>query len=81
MNLMNFIKTLFIAILFSGTAYAQTQSSIEDKPFIEVNGVAEQEIIPDQIYISIVIREKYENKEKNHYRKSRRKIESIIKRN
>lgn len=76
---MNFIKTLFIVILFSGTTYAQNQNPIEEKPFIEVNGVAEQEIIPDQIYISIIIREKYENKEKITIESQEEKLKALLK--
>lgn len=37
---------------------------IEEKPYIDVIGTAEQEIVPDLIYIDITLREKYENKEK-----------------
>lgn len=76
---MNFIKTLFIVILFSGVTYAQNQNPIEEKPFIEVNGVAEQEIIPDQIYISIIIREKYENKEKITIESQEEKLKALLK--
>ncbi|MBA4242152.1 MAG: hypothetical protein C0448_15615 [Sphingobacteriaceae bacterium] len=76
---MNFIKTLFIVILFSGATYAQNQNPIEEKPFIEVNGVAEQEIIPDQIYISIIIREKYENKEKITIESQEEKLKALLK--
>lgn len=76
---MNFIKTLFIVILFSGVTYAQNQIPIEEKPFIEVNGVAQQEIIPDQIYISIIIREKYENKEKITIESQEEKLKALLK--
>lgn len=58
------------AILLSGFL-VHTRSSAqvsviatEEKPFIEVYGTAEKEVIPDRIHIRIVIREKYEGKNK-----------------
>jgi len=33
-------------------------------PYIEVNGYAEKEVIPNEIYIGIILRERIENKEK-----------------
>lgn len=76
---MNIFKTFFIVILLSSVSYAQNQTPVEEKPFIEVNGVAEQEIIPDQIYISIIIREKYENKEKITIESQEEKLKALLK--
>ncbi len=67
------------AIIISNIAIAQNQTPIEERPFIEVNGVAEQEIIPDQIYISIIIREKYENKEKITIESQEEKLKALLK--
>lgn len=36
----------------------------EEKPNIEVTGIAELELVPDEIYISIVLREKNKNNDK-----------------
>lgn len=45
--------------------FGQTNnSSIDVRPYIEVLGTSEMEIIPDEIYIGIVIRERYVNKTK-----------------
>lgn len=59
-----------LAILFLGAFnIASAQTTAEDKeqekekPYIEVTGTAEKEIIPDEIYISITIRERQEGKE------------------
>lgn len=68
-----------IAIIISNTAIAQDQINKEEKSFIEVNGIAEQEIIPDQIYISIIIREKYENKEKITIESQEEKLKTLLK--
>lgn len=43
---------------------AQTKPEGEEKPYIELNGKAEQEVIPNEIYINITIRERYVSKEK-----------------
>lgn len=45
-------------------AQTATSEENEQKPYIEVTGVAEINIIPDEIYISIELRERYESKEK-----------------
>lgn len=78
---MKTLKTYIIAIavIIGNIAAAQDQINKEEKPFIEVNGVAEQEIIPDQIYISIIIREKYENKEKITIESQEEKLKTLLK--
>lgn len=78
---MKSFKTFIIAsaIIISNIAVAQDQITKEEKPFIEVNGIAEQEIIPDQIYISIIIREKYENKEKITIESQEEKLKTLLK--
>ena len=43
--------------------YGQTKPT-EELPYIEVNGYAEKEVIPNEIYIGITLRERMENKEK-----------------
>jgi uncharacterized protein YggE len=45
-------------------ASAQQPLPQEEKPNIEVTGSAEKEIVPDEIYISIVFREKNKNNDK-----------------
>jgi len=59
------MKTFFItlAILLSQTVLGQTNDSKESQtPFIEVTGSAEKEVVPDEIYIEIVLRERFVNK-------------------
>ena len=61
------MKTLaFIVLLllnFSPLTFSQSKTS-EELPYIEVDGYAEKEIIPNEIYIGIILRERMENKEK-----------------
>ncbi|WP_298397053.1 SIMPL domain-containing protein [Flavobacterium sp.] len=55
---------LFLAILFSYVLSAQNDLIFKEKdtkPFIEVNGTAEKEVMPDRIYIAITLTEKSTN--------------------
>ena len=58
-------KLLFIGMLLASmNSFSQGNSSnsdINSKPFIEVVGTAQKEVIPDRIYISILLIEKTEN--------------------
>jgi uncharacterized protein YggE len=43
--------------------YAQSQvSTTDDKPFIQVTGTAEKEVVPDIIYITIILKDKVTGK-------------------
>ncbi len=56
---------LFITTISYITAAAQQQTfQQEEKPNIEVIGSAEMEIVPDEIYVTIVLREKNKNNDK-----------------
>lgn len=54
---------VLLCINFSSFLFSQNKTS-EDAPYIEVDGYAEKEIIPNEIYIGIILRERMENKEK-----------------
>ena len=59
-----FIATVLI-ILINTTSRAQiTSTKPNNQPYIEVNGTAEKEVVPDEIFISITLREKYVDKTK-----------------
>ena len=59
-----FIATVLI-ILINTTSRAQiTSTKSDNQPYIEVNGTAEKEVVPDEIFISITLREKYVDKTK-----------------
>ena len=56
---------LLIAIAFmSIPALSQQEFPKEEKPNIEVTGTAEMEVTPDEIFVSIVLREKNKNNDK-----------------
>jgi uncharacterized protein len=59
------MKTLFISIIIfcAHSIMAQTAVTKEEQtPYIEVLGSSEKEIVPDEIYVEIVLRERFENK-------------------
>ena len=59
------ILTLTIGILFlTNILYGQEQKNVEQKPYIEVSGYAEKKIIPDEIYLSITIKERVSGRDK-----------------
>ncbi|MCH8330127.1 MAG: SIMPL domain-containing protein [Bacteroidetes bacterium] len=63
---MKTLKTITILLLLTATTSVFAQPNKTDKieqPFIEVTGTAENEIIPDEIYIEITLRERHEGKE------------------
>ena len=51
------LLALFAASLFALTLAAQEKNFI-DEPYIEVTGKAEMEVVPDRIYLRVVINEK-----------------------
>lgn len=57
-----FLTTIFLFTSIIVTA--QTTTKIDEQPYIEVVGTADMEIIPDEIYIGIILKEKYVNKVK-----------------
>jgi uncharacterized protein YggE len=60
------ITTMAFAILLAYSAtFAQTVSSESKKaPYIEVTGSAEIEIVPDEIFITVTLQERYDGKDK-----------------
>ncbi len=64
------------ALLISFLSHSQTT---QEKPYIEVNGYAEKEIIPDEIYIGINIIEKTENRIKVTIQEQEEKLKTSLK--
>ncbi len=58
-------KILFVLAAVVGWSFAGfSQQATEEKPFIEVTGTHKMEIIPDEIYIAIHLKERMIDKEK-----------------
>ncbi len=77
LSMKNIIFTLLIALCFI-TAEAQTTQNTDERPFIEVTGTAEVELIPDEIYVRITIRERTVNKEKQTIEMQEEKLKNAL---
>lgn len=79
---MNKMKQLLLVpfLLLTILGFGQTNlPKTEEQPFIEVSGTAEKEVIPDEIFIKIVIRERYVNREKVSIEEQEEKLKSALK--
>ncbi len=74
------IIACIFAVVAISTSNAQVRPEFyQEPPYIEVNGNAEKEIIPDEIYISIVLREKYDGKTKISIEEQETKLKEALK--
>jgi len=76
------MKHLLFISLFITTflTYGQTiPQKADDKPYIEVTGTAEMEVEPDEIFIRIVIKERYENRTKVGIEEQEEKMKTALK--
>lgn len=56
---------ILLLLCFSGISIAQNHTNTSlNTPFIEVTGKAEKEVVPDEIYISIILKERMERGKK-----------------
>lgn len=67
-----------LMMLIAAKGNTQVLNSTE-QPYIEVTGTAEKEVIPDEIYIGIIIHEKYSNKIKVTIEEQEEKLKTAIK--
>jgi len=72
------IVIVLLVLFFCGNKYS-AQINTEPKPFIEVTGTSETEISPDEIYITITLLERSENKEKLSIDKQEKDLKQEIK--
>jgi hypothetical protein len=70
----------FAISLMTMFSYGQMNiTKSEEPPYIEVTGTAKKEIVPDEIYIAIIIHERYVNKEKISIEEQETKLKNAIK--
>ena len=71
--------SLLTALLSSAPLALFCQSTTpENQPYIEVTGTAEKEVVPDEIYIGIILKEKYVNKAKVTIEAQEQKLKEAI---
>lgn len=63
-NLLFFLSMVITWNIISSQTTSTQQNCCEPAPYIEVTGSAEMEIIPDEIYITVVVTERYDGKNK-----------------
>ncbi len=69
-----------VILITTMSLFGQTKiENVVEQPYIEVTGTAEKEIIPDEIYIGIVIREKYVGKVKTTIEEQEGKLKEALK--
>jgi uncharacterized protein YggE len=73
-----------LIILLSGILYltalmGQNAIPAEEKPYIEVNGTGELEVIPDEIYVAITLRERSINKKPVTVEEQEQNIKNALK--
>lgn len=76
---MKAFKTLSILLFLTVAVNLFGQSTETEKPYIEVVGTAEREIIPNEIYITINIQERIEKKEKVSIEKQEEELKAAMK--
>lgn len=79
MNKLKQLLTMAFLLTTILTFGQSNTSKTEEQPYIEVVGTAEQEVIPDEIYIGIIISEKYVNKVKVTIEEQEEKLKNIVK--
>jgi len=75
-------KTILILAMFIfglKVNQAQTAETLTTKPFIEVTGTSETEVTPDEIFITITLQERAENKEKLNIEKQEEDLKQNLK--
>ena len=74
-------KLIIIITIFAALgAYAQNNAAIQSsQPFIEVTGTAEKQIVPDIIYINILLKDKSEGKNNFTIEQQEQKLKDILK--
>ena len=63
MKIKSFILSILLTSL-SSLAFSQNTDPLANARYIEVTGVAELEVVPDEIYVTIIVRERATNKRK-----------------
>jgi uncharacterized protein YggE len=72
------ILAFFLLVLTPFVISAQQTGSSSETPYIEVVGTAERSIVPDEIYVSINLHERYEGKNKVGIEKQEKNLKNEL---
>lgn len=75
------MKRLILLICLTGGVrlLAQNTTKADEKPYIDVTGTAEMEVVPDQIFVQIILKEKYVSREKVTIEMQEEKLFNVLK--
>jgi uncharacterized protein len=76
------VKSTFITVLLLVSLCLNAQQSgihPESKPHIDVTGTAEMEVVPDEIFVTICIKERFEGRDKLTIESQEEKFKSALK--
>lgn len=76
---MKYKQLLTIAFFITAHFILGQTNVTTEQPYIEVAGTAEKEIVPDEIYIQIIIHERYANKVKISIEEQEGKLKNTLK--
>lgn len=68
---------LFATVLINGSSFAQVQQN--ERPYIQVMAAAEKEVVPDEIYVSITLTERYEGRNKLTIEEQEKQLKESLK--
>lgn len=58
------MKKMILTAFIACSAAVMAQTGVDTRNFIDVTGTSETEIVPDEIFVTIIIKERFEGKEK-----------------
>jgi uncharacterized protein len=58
------MRKLLVTAFIACSAAIMAQSNVDTRNFVEVTGTSETEIVPDEIYVTICLKERFEGKDK-----------------
>ncbi len=61
---MKYLLLLRLILISNSSLWSQIKTIENEKPYIEVNGTAEMDVTPDEIFIKIILKERQEGKTK-----------------
>lgn len=73
------ILVLILGLIFlNQISFGQDLRNIEQKPYIEVTGHAEKKIVPDEIYLSITIKERESGRDKITIEQQEKDLKQVL---
>jgi uncharacterized protein len=76
--MMKTLLIIFTILTFAARSLSAQQTTTQEPPYIEVTGTAEKEIIPDEIYINIIVKERYDGRDKITIESQEEKLKAAV---